>query len=146
MAYGVNFVVQITLIAIVWPCSRLLASLFSKDEEIADLVASLIPLSCIFMLGDAVQANTGGALRGLGRQKLVLLLNILGFWLLAVPFGAVLAFATNIGVRGLWWGFTVGIYSAAFIGILFLLFRVNWEKEAFKAQRRIAQTSSFVWR
>uniref|UniRef100_A0A7S3V5B3 Polysaccharide biosynthesis protein C-terminal domain-containing protein n=1 Tax=Chaetoceros debilis TaxID=122233 RepID=A0A7S3V5B3_9STRA len=141
VAYGVNFAVQITLIAIVWPCSRLIASLFSKDEEIVDLVASLIPLSCIFMLGDAVQANTGGALRGLGRQKLVLLLNILGFWLLAVPFGAVLAFATNIGVRGLWWGFTVGLYSAAFIGILFLVFRVNWEKEAFKAQRRIAQTS-----
>jgi Na+-driven multidrug efflux pump len=56
--------VQVILIIALLPCSRLLADLFSKDEEVADLIAKLIPLSCIFMLGDAFQANTGGAMRG----------------------------------------------------------------------------------
>ncbi len=97
VAFAINFVLQMSLIAILWPCSRLLADTFTEDEEVADLVTYLIPLSCIFMLGDAFQANTGGVMRGLGRQKLVLLLNILGFWVLAIPFGAILTFATNIG-------------------------------------------------
>mmetsp|Transcript_4297 Transcript_4297/g.6292 ORF Transcript_4297/g.6292 Transcript_4297/m.6292 type:complete len:159 (+) Transcript_4297:1276-1752(+) len=82
VAYSVNFVVQLLLIATLLPCGRLLADLFSTDNEVADLIADLIPLSCIFMVGDAFQTNTGGVMRGLGRQKLVLFLNILGFWVL----------------------------------------------------------------
>jgi len=77
-------------------------------------------------------------MRGLGRQKLVLLLNILGFWVLAMPIGAAITFATDVGVAGLWWGFTIGIYSAAFIGICFLQVRVDWEAEASKAKLRIS--------
>jgi MATE family multidrug resistance protein len=117
VAYGVNFVVQVILIIVVLSCSRILGELFSSDEEVADLIEKLIPLSCIFMMGDAFQANTGGAMRGLGRQQLVLLLNILGFWVLAMPIGAILTFVLDVGVAGLWWGFTIGIYSAALIGI-----------------------------
>jgi MATE family multidrug resistance protein len=142
VAYGINFLVEVVLIIIVLPCSKLLGDLFSRDEEVAALITKLIPLSCIFMLGDAFQANTGGAMRGLGRQKLVLLLNILGFWALAIPIGITIAFATNIGVAGLWWGFSIGIYSAAFIGIFFLRYRVNWEKEATKANLRISTLRS----
>jgi MATE family multidrug resistance protein len=137
VAYGVNFVVQVILIIVVLSCSRILGELFSSDEEVADLIEKLIPLSCIFMMGDAFQANTGGAMRGLGRQQLVLLLNILGFWVLAMPIGAILTFVLDIGVAGLWWGFTIGIYSAALIGILFLWIRVDWKDEASKAKNRI---------
>mmetsp|Transcript_15265 Transcript_15265/g.28738 ORF Transcript_15265/g.28738 Transcript_15265/m.28738 type:complete len:528 (+) Transcript_15265:183-1766(+) len=137
IAYGVNFIVQAVLIIVVWSCSRILGELFSSDEEVADLIEKLIPLSCIFMMGDAFQANTGGTMRGLGRQQLVLLLNILGFWVLAMPIGAILTFVLDVGVAGLWWGFTIGIYSAALIGILFLWFRVDWKDEASKARKRI---------
>jgi len=140
VAYGINFLVQVVLIIILLPCSNVLGTVFSSDDEVANLISKLIPLSCIFMLGDAFQANTGGAMRGLGRQKLVLLLNILGFWLLAMPIGATLTFASNIGVAGLWWGFSLGIYSAAFIGIFFLRYRVDWEDEASKANMRISTT------
>jgi putative efflux protein, MATE family len=140
IAYGVNFAVQLVLIIVVLSCSRILGELFSSDKEVADLIDKLLPLSCIFMMGDAFQANTGGTMRGLGRQQLVLLLNILGFWVLAMPIGAILTFALDIGVAGLWWGFTIGIYSAAIIGILFLWIRVDWKEEASKAKTRIATT------
>ena len=143
VAYTINFILQTALIAILlpFPCSRFLGNLFSSDEEVSALVAKLIPLSCIFMMGDAIQANTGGVMRGLGRQKLVLLLNILGFWLLAVPIGAVLVFVVDgIGVAGLWWGFTIGIYSAAVIGIYFLKSRINWMLEGEKAKKRVRTT------
>ena len=142
---GLATIVQAILTAILLPCSALVGELFSSDPDVAALVTKLIPISCIFMMGDAIQAVTGGSLRGLGRQKLVLLLNILGFWMLAVPVGSILTFSTaDLGVQGLWWGFVIGIYSSAIIGLVFLRFRVDWGLEATKASKRISTMSSFL--
>ena len=95
-------IIQLVLIAIIVPCRDLLGDLFSSDEEVARLVSQLIPISFVFMMGDAIQSCAGGVLRGLGRQRIVLLLNILGFWILAVPIGSVLAFVAGVGVFGFW--------------------------------------------
>jgi len=138
VSYGVNFILSSVLLAALFPCSQLLGDFFSSDDEVSELVAALIPVSCIFMLGDAFSANTGGVMRGLGRQNLVLLMNILAFWVLAIPIGAVLTFTAGIGVRGLWIGFSIGIYTAAFIGILFLKMRVNWTDESAKSRLRVS--------
>mmetsp|Transcript_4297 Transcript_4297/g.6295 ORF Transcript_4297/g.6295 Transcript_4297/m.6295 type:complete len:88 (+) Transcript_4297:1832-2095(+) len=43
----------------------------------------------------------------------------------------------DLGVFGLWWGFTAGIYTAAFIGVLLLKFRLDWTEETTKAKNRI---------
>ena len=125
-------VFQFILIAIMLPFKDSLGKLFTIDDDVANLVAEIIPIWCIFMIGDSVQAVTGGVLRGLGRQKLTLMLNILGFWVLGVPIGAALTFAAGLGVFGLWWGLVIGIYCTAIIGILILRFRMDWRKEAEK--------------
>lgn len=134
--------VQMLLVIILLPCSELLGDLFSSDEEVAQLAAELIPLSCIFMMGDALQATNGGVLRGLGRQRLVFWLNILAFWILAIPVGSLLTFVGSSGVAGLWWGYVVGIYVAGIVGISVLRLRISWEEEARKASKRISVTSS----
>jgi len=113
-------ITQAILIVILWPCKDILGNLMSSDEDVAHLVSQLIPISCVFMMGDAFQATTGGVFRGLGRQKLVLWLNILGFWMLAVPLGAILTFVVGLGVFGLWWGMVIGIYLSSIIGMWYL--------------------------
>ena len=77
---GLSAGMQAILVIILLPCKDIIGDGFSNDQDVAKLVSELIPISCIFMMGDAVQATIGGALRGLGRQRLVLWLNILGFW------------------------------------------------------------------
>ena len=72
---------QATIVVVLVPCSNLLGDLFSSAPEVSDLVARLIPLLCIFMMGDAVESTNGGVLRGLGRQNQALWLNVLGFWI-----------------------------------------------------------------
>lgn len=136
VSYGINLGLQLILIALLLGLMNPLSRLFSKEDEISSLVKKLLPLSSFFMLGDAIQANTGGALRGLGRQQLAFQLNFLGYWVLAIPTGALLTFVADIGVAGLWWGFTVGIYSAAIIGLILLRSKVNWGNEAIKARSR----------
>jgi MATE family multidrug resistance protein len=134
--------VQLVLIAILWPCKDLLGSLFSSDEDVANLVAYLIPISCVFMMGDAIQATAGGVMRGLGKQKIVLFLNILAFWILAIPVGSLLTFVGDAGVAGLWWGMVIGIYAATVVGILTLKYRISWQQEAKKALKRLSTLST----
>ncbi|KAK1741501.1 multidrug and toxic compound extrusion (MATE) family protein [Skeletonema marinoi] len=142
MSFLLTLVFQIILIAIIVPFKDSLGGLFTSDEDVANLVADIIPIWCVFMIGDSVQAVTGGVLRGLGKQKLCLLLNILGFWVLGVPIGAALTFAAGLGVFGLWWGLVIGIYCTAIIGILILRFRMDWRKEAEKSIKRLSTLTS----
>jgi Na+-driven multidrug efflux pump len=79
--------------------------------------------------------------RGLGRQKLVFWLAILGFWVLGVPLGAILTFAVGLGVVGIWWGFAIGVYLASVIGI-WRLRRVDWDHEAKKTLKRLSSVVS----
>ena len=129
---------QAILIAILLPTGEILGRMLSTDAEVATMVAELIPISCIFMMGDAIQATVGGVLRGLGRQKLVLWLNVLGFWIFAVPIGAIMTFVAGYGVYGLWWGMVIGIYASSAVGLWFLRVRVDWQKETLKAIKRLS--------
>jgi len=140
-SYLLSGIVQIILSIILFFCKDIVGDLFSNDEEVSNLVSVLIPISCIFMVGGAIQGITGGVLRGLGRQKLVLLLNVLGFWVCALPIGAVLTFVVGLGVNGLWWGFNIGLYATAAVGIWFLKINVDWEQEAKKTVRRLSSLS-----
>ena len=79
--------------------------------------------------------------RGLGRQKLVLLLAILAFWVLGVPLGAILTFVVGLGVAGLWWGFAIGVYVASIIGI-WRLRRVKWDHETTRTLKRLSSVVS----
>ena len=90
------------------------------------------------MIGDGLKSNAGGALRGLGEQRLLLLMNIIGFWVLAIPSGALLTFVAKMGVSGLWWGMIIGVYSAAFLGIYLLRVYIYWDKAADMAKHRIS--------
>eukprot|EP00977_Amphora_coffeiformis_P017867 scaffold5999_cov149-Amphora_coffeaeformis.AAC.4 len=137
-SFVLTVVVEVALIIMLWPSSRVLGEIFSSNEEVSDLVAELLPISCIFMLADSIQSTAGGVLRGLGRQHLVLGLNMIGFWLLAVPAGALLTFWADIGVKGLWWGMVVGIFSSAFLSYFLVRFRIDWDAESLKAHKRIS--------
>lgn len=130
--------VQILFMAILIPSGPYLGRLFTNDEDVTSVVTKLIPISAIFMLGDAIHANAIACCRGLGRQKLSLILNTLGFWVLAVPIGAILTFPIKMGVFGLWWGFNIGIYSTGLIGFFWMMYRIDWNNETEKAMKRIS--------
>ncbi|KAL7542531.1 hypothetical protein ACHAXR_011859 [Thalassiosira sp. AJA248-18] len=132
---------QLVLIVILLFCRDELGNLFSSDEDVADLVAQLIQIMCVFMMGDAIQATNGGVLRGLGRQKLVLILNVVGIWIVGVTAGSILAFGAGLGIYGIWWGLVTGIYSTAIIG-LFFFFTVRWEEECTKTCATMQSLSS----
>jgi len=52
---------QLILVAFVLPCKDVIGKTFSNDADVQQVVASLMPISCLFMMGDAIQSQTSGS-------------------------------------------------------------------------------------
>jgi Na+-driven multidrug efflux pump len=52
---------QLLLVAFVLPCKDVIGKTFSNDADVQQVVASLMPISCLFMMGDAIQSQTSGS-------------------------------------------------------------------------------------
>jgi multidrug resistance protein, MATE family len=55
-----------------------LGLLFIDDAAVVSAIASIAPLAAIFQLVDGIMGTTSGALRGMGRQKELLIYNFTG--------------------------------------------------------------------
>ncbi len=133
-SFFIGVAIQAVLITIIVPCRNLLGDMFSSDEEVAHLTSQLLPIQSFFLMGNAFLSCSGGVLRGLGRQNCVLFLNVLAFWILAVPIGSILVFAAGMGVFGFWLvdhklfaylSFCLMLYLNV-IYTLYLLFSCRW--------------------
>ncbi len=72
------------------------------------MAAALLPLAAAVEFLEGIQAAAGGALAGMRDAKGPLVISILGFWVVAVPLGCVLARVMTSPVEGMWWGLVAG--------------------------------------
>ena len=86
-----------------------LAGAFTNEPQVRALAATLVMIAGIFQVFDGLQVVAIGVLRGLGDTRTPMLVNVLGFTLLATPVGLWLAFALGLGAPGLWWGLVLGL-------------------------------------
>ena len=87
--------------------------IYTDDPEVVVLVAALLPIAGAFQLFDGLQVVGGGVLRGMGRTRPAALFNLLGYYVLGLPVAWYLAFETDVGVAGIWWGLTLGLFVVA---------------------------------
>ena len=93
----------------------LLARAYTTDAAVVALAATLIPIAGVFQVADGLQAVAAGVLRGAADTRAPLVLNLLGFWLVGMPVSLVLAYRTDAGPRGLWWGLVAGLGAVALL-------------------------------
>ena len=92
---------------------RFLARLYSADPGVLAMAAALIPIAAAFQVFDGIQVVGAGVLRGSADTRTPALVALVGYWVLGLPLGALLAFRLGLGPRGLWWGLTLGIVIVA---------------------------------
>lgn len=110
-----------------------LPHLYGATPAVASLAATVFPIAAAFQLFDGAQVVGGGVLRGMGRTRPAALLNLAGYYAVALPLAYLLAFTWGGGLRGLWMGLAIGLFLVA-AGILPLTVR----KSAFRGLRRVA--------
>lgn len=92
---------------------HVLPRIFTPDPTVLALAATLLPIAAGFQLFDGVQVVGGGILRGLGSTRPAAVFNFVGYYVLALPIAAALAFSAGLGVAGLWWGLAIGLAVVA---------------------------------
>ena len=105
---------------------RAIARLFTNDSAVIDAAIPLLRIAAFFQLFDGLQITATGALRGAGDTRTPMLCHFVGYWVIGLPFGALLCFQYLMGAAGLWIGLSVGLIL---IGTALLLF---WKRAAVK--------------
>jgi len=102
---------------------RQLAALFADDPAVIAAAARLLPIAAAFQVFDGTQAVSAGILRGTADTALPAAGAVVGYGLLALPAGWLLAFPCGLGPRGLWWGATLGLAIVAVLQVARIVFR-----------------------
>jgi MATE family multidrug resistance protein len=87
--------------------------LYTRDPAVVALAASLLPVAGAFQIADGLQVVGGGLMRGMGRPQAGAIVNLVGFYGIALPLGYLLAYPLGYGLRGVWWGLAAGLGGVA---------------------------------
>jgi MATE family multidrug resistance protein len=90
-----------------------LARLFTPERGAIEMAALLLPIAAAFQIADGTQVVGAGILRGTADTRFPAIIAFLGYWVIGLPTGLLLAFPMGMGPRGLWWGLTLGLASVA---------------------------------
>ena len=88
---------------------RPLVRLFTADQQVIDIGASLLLIAAVFQLADGISVTASGALRGAGDTRSPMFVMLIGYWIVALPVGYQLCFRFGLGVIGLWIGLSAGL-------------------------------------
>jgi MATE family multidrug resistance protein len=102
---------------------ELLPSLYSPDAPVVMRAAAVMPIAGAFTVMDALQAVSGGILRGMGRPRVTAAFNLIGYFVLGTPLAYYLALHTGLRLKGVWVGYAVGVSFVAVGLVGFVLVR-----------------------
>jgi MATE family multidrug resistance protein len=95
--------------------------------EIAALVAVLLVIAAIFQVFDGLQVIASHVLRGLRDAAVPLAIAGVGYWIVGLGGGYLLAFRMGWGAPGLWWGLAIGLaFTASLLAWRFELLARRW--------------------
>jgi MATE family multidrug resistance protein len=89
-----------------------IAGSFTVDRAVIAATIPLLFVAALFQFFDGLQITATGALRGAGNTHAGLIVQIVGYWLIGLPIGYVLAFRLHHGAVGLWLGLCAGLMVA----------------------------------
>ncbi|KAI0201901.1 mate efflux family protein [Astrocystis sublimbata] len=123
------------VLAILMGSKDVFGKLFNDDERVVKLVGEVMPFVALFQIADGLNGSCGGVLRGMGKQWVGALVNLVSYYGGALPTGIYLAFH-GWGLGGLWFGNCVALYIVGALEWV-IVGASRWEQEATKALERL---------
>ncbi|KAF2257031.1 MATE efflux family protein [Trematosphaeria pertusa] len=123
------------VLAILMGVKDFYAKIFNDDIRVIRLTAEVMPYVALFQIADGLNGSCGGSLRGMGRQHMGAIVNIVSYYCGALPLGIWLAFH-GWGLAGLWVGQCIALYLVGFAEWGIVAWS-NWEYQVKKAFDRM---------
>jgi len=124
------------ILAVLMSVKDIFGRIFNDDERVVRLVGDVMPFVALFQIADGLNGSCGGVLRGMGRQWVGAVVNLVSYYGGALPAGIWLAFSGGWGLKGLWIGQCVALYLVG--GLEWVIVGAsNWEGEVKRAMKRL---------
>lgn len=119
----VSAITAAILVAIIVPLSPHLIIFFTHEKEVLDIANKALHIYTYSVVGFGICMVIQGALIGLGRTRIPLILSILRIWLLRYIF--ILLTEHSLGFYSVFWGNLFSNYMAAVITAIIIL-KIQW--------------------
>ena len=105
---------------------KFLVSLFTKDQDLINVCIPIVFALCFFQVFDGLQVALAGIFRGLKQTGIVMISNFIGYWLVSIPLGCLLAFKYNMDLLGFWYGLVCA--AVVLCSIMFTTMLIKFKK------------------
>ncbi|KAB5592881.1 MATE efflux family protein [Ceratobasidium theobromae] len=113
-----------------------IAYIFTKDEEVALLVASVLPIVSLYQIVSGLASVETGILRACGKLGASAVISFTAYYVIGLPLGFYLTFWCNMNLHGLWIGLAIAILCAA-LTIWVTVLRLDWDAQVREAKERV---------
>lgn len=115
---GTGFAICAAAALILIPRTLISAFLDLSDPanaQTASLAVSFLAVAALFQLVDAAQAVGAGVLRGIQDTKVPMIFALVGYWIIGIGIGILLAFPFHMQGLGIWLGLASGLGAVALL-------------------------------
>lgn len=85
----------------------------NNSPAVMSIAKSLLFIFAFYLLADGIQAVGVGILRGLADVNVPTITTLIAYWLVGIPASFYLGKYTDLGVKGIWLGLTLGLSTSA---------------------------------
>ncbi|KAJ4305925.1 ethionine resistance protein [Kalmusia sp. IMI 367209] len=135
-AAALSVVAGTLVLVVLMGTKNVFGRIFGDDDDVIDLVSKVMPFVALFQIADGLNGSCGGALRGMGKQWVGAVVNIIAYYCAGLPAGIYLAFH-GWGLTGLWIGNCAGLYIVGTLELVVIMLS-RWDKEVERALGRLA--------
>uniref|UniRef100_A0A8C5FXG1 Multidrug and toxin extrusion protein n=1 Tax=Gadus morhua TaxID=8049 RepID=A0A8C5FXG1_GADMO len=96
-------------------------------RKIVQRVGDVMILYGFVHVAETIAGVTGGVIRGVGKQKVGALCNMVGYYVFGLPIGILLMFPAGLGIVGLWLGLFVCVAIESGFYLVYLP-KMDWQK------------------
>lgn len=107
-----------------------LVDIYIDDQAVIEIAGQFMLVAAFYMLADAVLDVGANLLRCMGDVVFTAIATVISYWLIGIPFGALLTFYFEIGAIGIWIGMLVSVILSAITLCLRFFYLLN--KRRFK--------------
>ncbi|XP_031106924.1 protein DETOXIFICATION 25-like [Ipomoea triloba] len=136
VAIGNSVVIGLIFFVVCLVFGNKIGYLFSNEKEVVDAVSDLSILLAFSVLLNSIYPVLSGVSVGAGLQSTVAVINLVCFYLIGIPIGALLGYVANLQVKGIWVGMIFGVVAET-LALCYMTWRTNWDNEVAKSKNRL---------
>lgn len=92
VAAWLSMIMGLLVLVVLMAVKDFYAKIFNDDVNVIKLTAEVMPYVALFQIADGLNGSCGGSLRGMGRQHIGAVVNLVSYYGGALPLGIWLAF------------------------------------------------------